>query len=191
MLGMMIFGSGNLMVVPLLVLLVADYFQLGRMEQVLITSAVPVMVLCLSVGFWAARLDRRHIISYRAVHAWNFVLMITVFLVASIAQWPALLWLGAVLLGSAHGGGNLGWNLGHNDFSGDADSAVYMATHVTLTGVRGLVMPVAAVAFLRWLELRHPGSGVYALILPLTLSLIGSLWFVYLHRKRRRLGFQP
>jgi MFS family permease len=191
MLGMMVFGGGNLMVVPLLVLIVADYFHLGRMDQVLITSSVPVLVLCLSVSFWAARLDQRHIISYRAIHAWNFVLMIGVFLVASIAQWPALLWLGAVLMGSAHGGGHLGWNLGHNDFAGDADSAIYMATHVTLTGVRGLVMPVAAVAFLRWLELRHPGAGVYALLLPFSLSLIGSLWFVHLHRQRRRLGLQP
>jgi hypothetical protein len=191
MAGMMVFGAGNLMVVPMLVILVADYFHLGRLEQVLITSSIPVLLLCFSVTFWAARLDQRHIISYRAIHAWNFVLMIAVFAAAAILHLPALLWLGAVLMGSAHGGGHLGWNLGHNDFTGDADSSLYMATHVSLTGVRGLVMPIAAVGFMQYLESLRPGLGVYGLLLPLTLSLAGSCWFVHLHRERRRLGLQP
>jgi hypothetical protein len=191
MAGMMVFGAGNLMVVPMLVILVADYFHLGRLEQVLITSSIPVLLLCFSVTFWAARLDQRHIISYRAIHAWNFVVMIAVFAAAAILHLPALLWLGAVLMGSAHGGGHLGWNLGHNDFTGDADSSLYMATHVSLTGVRGLVMPIAAVGFMQYLESLRPGLGVYGLLLPLTLSLAGSCWFVHLHRERRRLGLQP
>lgn len=191
MAGMMVFGSGNLMVVPMLVMLVSDHFRLRTLEQVMVTTSVPVLVMFFSVSFWAARLDRRHIISYRAIHAWNFVLMIVVFAWSAIAEAPALLWLGAVLLGSAHGGGNLGWNLGHNDFTGDADSSVYMATHVSLTGVRGLVMPIVGVGFLRYLESGQPGLGAYALLLPLTLTLAGTLWFVHLHRERRRLGLSP
>lgn len=191
MAGMMVFGSGNLMVLPMLVILVSDQFRLGRMEQVLVTSSIPVLALCLSVGFWAARLDRRHIISYRAVHAWTFVAMILAFAIASIAHLPVLLWLGAVLMGTALGGGQLGWNLGHHDFTSDADSSVYMATHVSLTGVRGLLMPVAAVAFLQTLESLQPGLGAYALLLPLALTLAGSCWFVHLHRRRRRQGLPP
>lgn len=191
MAGMMVFGSGNLMVVPMLVILVADYFRLGRMEQVLITTSVPVLVLCFSVAFWAARLDRRHIVSYRAMHGWNFVAMIATFAAAAILHVPALLWVGAVLMGSAHGGGHLGWNLGHNDFTGDADSSLYMATHVSLTGVRGLLMPVAGVAFMQYLESLRPGLGAYALLLPFALSLAGTLWFVQLQRERRRLGLTP
>lgn len=191
MAGMMVFGGGNLMVVPMLVLLLSDHFRLGRLEQVMIATSIPVMVTFVSVTFWAARLDKRHIVSYRAIHAWNFVLMITVFAWAAITQTPALLWLGAVLMGSAHGGGNLGWNLGHNDFTGDADSSLYMATHVSLTGVRGLLMPIAGVVFLRYLESLQPGLGAYALLLPLSLTLAGTLWFVHLHRERRRLGLSP
>lgn len=191
MAGMMVFGGGNLMVVPMLVLLLSDHFRLGRLEQVMIATSIPVMVTFVSVTFWAARLDKRHIVSYRAIHAWNFVLMITVFAWAAITQTPALLWLGAVLMGSAHGGGNLGWNLGHNDFTGDADSSLYMATHVSLTGVRGLLMPIAGVVFLRYLESLQPGLGAYALLLPLSLTLAGTLWFVHLHRERRRQGLSP
>jgi MFS family permease len=188
MAGMMVFGSGNLMVVPMLVMLVSDHFRLGPMEQVMITTSIPVGMMFVSVTLWAALLDRRHIVDYRAIHAWNFVLMNVVFAVAAIAHAPALLWLGAVLLGSAHGGGNVGWNLGHHDFSDDADSSVYMATHVSLTGVRGLVMPVAGVALLSYLESQQPGLGAWALLLPLALNLAGSIWFVHLHRERRRRG---
>lgn len=191
MIGMMVFGGGNLMVVPMLVILVADHFRLGRMEQVLITSSVPVMVLCFSVAFWAARLDRRHIISYRAVHSWSFVATGATFAAAAITQQAELLWLGAVLMGSALGGGHLGWNLGHNDFSGDADASLYMATHVSLTGVRGLVSPLIAVSFMQFLESLRPGLGAYGLLLPLTLTLAGALWFVHLHRQRRRQGLAP
>ena len=188
MAGMMVFGSGNLMVVPMLVMLVSDHFRLRPLEQVMITTSIPVGMMFISVTLWAALLDRRHIIDYRAIHAWNFVPRNVVFAAAAIAHAPALLWLGAVLLGSAHGGGNLGWNLGHHDFSADADSSVYMATHVSLTGVRGLIMPVAGIVFLRYLESRQPGLGAYALLLPLALNLSGSLWFVHLHRERRRRG---
>lgn len=188
MIGMMVFGGGNLMVLPMLVIQVVDYFQLGRMQQVLITSSLPVLVLCFTVTFWAARLDSRHIISYRVVHVWNFVAMEVVFGLAVATHQPALLWLGAALMGSALGGGQLGWNLGHNDFAGDADSSVYMATHVSLTGVRGLVMPVIGVAVVQWLEQLRPGLGAYAMVFPLALTLAGSLWFVHLYRERRRLG---
>jgi MFS family permease len=191
MAGMMVFGSGNLMVVPMLVMLVSDHFRLGTLEQVMVTTSIPVAVMFFSVTLWAAQLDRRHIIDYRAIHAWNFVLMNVVFAAAAIGHEPALLWLGAVLLGSAHGGGNVGWNLGHHDFSDDADSSVYMATHVSLTGVRGLIMPVAGVAFLRYLDSLQPGLGAYALLLPLALNLAGSIWFVHLHRERRRRGVSP
>jgi hypothetical protein len=52
-------------------------------------------------------------------------------------------------------------------------------------------MPIAAVGFMQYLESLRPGLGVYGLLLPLTLSLAGSCWFVHLHRERRRLGLQP
>ena len=186
MLGMMVFGSGNLMVVAMLVVLMNDQLGMDRLTQVLVASSLPILVLCLTVRSWARVLDRHHIISYRAVHSWTFVMANASFALAFIAGLPQLLWVGAVLLGSAWGGGHLGWNLGHNDFADDSDSSLYMATHVWLTGLRGLLMPVLGVVFIQFLELQAPGRGVYAMLLPFALTVAGWIWFMRLAAELRR-----
>jgi MFS family permease len=186
MLGMMVFGSGNLMIIAMLVILMNDYFTLPRLHQVMITSSLPLLVLFVTIAHWAKVLDRRHIFTYRAIHSWNFVSAHAVFAVAALANMPGLLWLGSLLLGSAYAGGHLGWNLGHNDFTSDADSSLYMAIHVSLTGLRGLFMPIVGVAFFQYLESVSPGHGAYAMLLPMALCLLGSFWFVYLHFDRAK-----
>jgi len=188
MLGMMVFGSGNLMIIAMLVVLMNDLFSLSRLAQVMISSSLPLLVLCLSIAYWAKLLDRHHIFTYRAIHSWNFVSAYVVFAIAAIARIPELLWLGSFLLGSAYAGGHLGWNLGHNDFTTDANSSLYMAIHVSLTGLRGLLMPIIGVAFIQYLESVFPGAGAYAMLLPLLLCFLGSCWFVYLHFDRQKSG---
>ena len=186
MIGMMVFGSGNLMIIALLVVSINEYFTISRLSQVLITSSLPLLVLFASIGAWARVLDRRHIFSYRAIHSWNFVAALGLFAIAIIVRQPLLLWPGSILLGSAYAGGHLGWNLGHNDFSDDSNSSLYMAIHVTLTGLRGLVMPLVGVGLFQTLESRHPGAGQWALVLPVSLATLGACWFVWLHHKRSR-----
>jgi len=186
MLAMMVFGSGNLMIIAMLVVLINEHFNLARLEQVMITSSIPLLFLCFSISLWAKLLARRHIFGYRAIHSWTFVCSYLVFAVAALAHVPLLLWLGSALLGAALAGGHLGWNLGHNDFSDDANSTLYMAIHVGLTGLRGLLMPLFGVAFYQYLESGEAGGGIYAILLPLGLSAAGSMRFVYLHVERKR-----
>ena len=73
--------------------------------------------------------------------------------------WVPLLWLGALLLGVAYAGANLGWNLGHNDFASVGRAQHYMGVHVTLTGVRGAIGPPAGILIYQWLESWRPGIG--------------------------------
>jgi len=184
--AMMIFGSGNLMVVPMLVVMLTERMHLAESHQVLVTSGLPLLVLCFAVPGWARLLDRWHIFSYRAVHSWTYVGSSAMFAAALIGNQPSLLWPAAVLLGLAVGGGQLGWNIGHNDFSSDAGAASYMAIHVSFTGLRGLVMPLAGVAFYQWLSGTWPAHSAYALLLPLALTTAGSITFVGLAVGRRR-----
>jgi MFS family permease len=186
MIGMMVFGSGNLMIVTLLVVLLNEHFNMGQMEQVMLTSSVPLFFLCFSIAHWAKLLAGRHIFGYRAIHSWTFVSAYVIYSIALLAHIPWLLWLGSALLGSALAGGHLGWNLGHNDFTDDTRSTLYMAIHVGLTGLRGLVMPLVGVAFYQYLQSVSPGSGIYSILLPLVLASLGSAWFVYLHLERTR-----
>jgi MFS family permease len=183
---MFLFGSGNLMVIGLLVVILTEQLAVPRMQQVLITTTIPLLALALLTPVWAKRLDRVHILDYRALHSWTFVITMALFVPGAIFGQVGLFWLGAVALGTAFAGGRLGWNLGHNDFASDAHSTLYMSIHVTLTGVRGLFAPLVGVGLYQWLESQEPGRGRFVLLFPFALTLAGALTFVTLARLRRR-----
>ena len=65
--------------------------------------------------------------------------------------------------------GNLGWTLGHNDFAPRGEETRYMALHVTLTGMRGLVAPPLTIALYHLLDNLRTGLGPAALLVPLLL----------------------
>ena len=177
-------GSGNLMFMAPLILVMNNNLGLPQVQQILISASLPTLLMPLLVPFWAGVFARRHVIAFRARLNWCFAAALAAFLGAAVTQWIPLLWLGSVLLGSGWAGGRLGWNLGHNDFAANDERATeYMGLHVTLTGVRGAVVPLIGVALYQALESRVPGSGVWSLLLPFTLSFCGALGFVVLARR--------
>jgi hypothetical protein len=182
--SMFVFGSGNLMLPALVLLVAAERLSLPALWQVALVSTVPLLMLPFAVGPWARFFDRVHIVEFRVVHAWSFVATSAVFFLAAMTASVALLCVGALLLGIGYAGGQLGWNLGHNDFSRPEQAALYMGVHTTLTGVRGLVAPVLGVLSYRALEWWQAGSGYWALLLPLILNLIGAFSFLSLQRQR-------
>jgi len=189
MVGMMVLGSGNLMLIPMLVVMLSEHLSAGQSQQVLVTASIPLLMLYVTVPYWAGQLDRRHIFGYRAIQSWTYVAANVLYASAMLSGSAWLLWPAAVALGLAYAGGHLGWNLGHNDFSSDANAGHYMAVHITLTGLRGLVMPLLGVGFYQWLSWSHPAAAPAALLLPVALTIMGSLMFVYLH-VRHQAGLQ-
>jgi MFS family permease len=186
MVSMMVFGSGNMMLLPMLVIMLNEYLVLSQFRQVVVTSSLPLFVLYFSVPYWARLLDQRHIFSYRAIHSWLFVVASALFATAIISRTAELLWPASIVLGSAYAGGHLGWNLGHNDFSNDANASHYMAIHVTLTGLRGVIMPFIGVGFYQYLAVHWADKAPYALLLPLGFTIAGSFSFVALHLEQKR-----
>ncbi len=186
MLTMFAFGSGNLMVIALLVVLLNEQFGFARFEQVLITTALPLVTLAIFTPIWARRLDAVHILDYRARQAWMFVITMLLFTLASITGIELLFWAGALSMGVSFAGGKLGWNLGHNDFASDDKSTLYMGIHVTLTGIRGLLAPLLGVGVYQFLEASGEGWGRFVLAFPFTLTLGGAITFVLLARLRRK-----
>lgn len=183
---MFVFGSGNLMVIALLVVILTEQLGVSRLVQVLVTTTIPLLALAAFTPAWARFLDRVHVLDYRALHSWMFVATMALFVPVAIFGQIWLFWLGAVLLGAAFAGGRLGWNLGHNDFASDARSTLYMSIHVTLTGIRGLIAPLIGVGLYQWLESVQPGRGRFVLLFPFMLTLAGAITFVVLARLRRR-----
>jgi hypothetical protein len=131
---------------------------------------------------WARFLDRHHVIVFRSVHAWVAVAGAVLLAAAVLAELPALLWPGALLMGISLSAGSLGWSLGHNDFAPRGEETRYMALHVTLTGLRGLLAPPAAILAYHGLRHMHAGVEAWVLVLPVALIVAGAWLFTAMRR---------
>lgn len=179
---MMLLGGGNLMVTAPLILVLTRHLGVPELEQVLITASLPMLLVPISVPFWARRLASMHVVAFRALNSRLFVAAHVAFCAGALLGAAPVIWLGAVLLGLGMGGGSLGWNLGHNDFAPPERVPEYLGLHVTLTGLRGLAAPLVGVGLYSALEHFTPGAGPYALILPAVLSSSGALGFNLMRR---------
>ena len=187
MLWMGVFGGGTLMLTAQLVLLFSERLHLSSGTQIGMLAVVPLITQPIFLPWWARLFDGSHIVRYRSRQGWAIVLASAAMCAGVFSAWLPLLWLGAVLLGAAQAGANLGWNLGHNDFASVGRAQHYMGVHVTLTGLRGGVAPPIGVLAYMGLEASHPGAGEFALLLPLAMTLAGALGF---NRMRRRADAQ-
>jgi hypothetical protein len=186
--AMSVFGAGLLSLMPLLVICLGDVLRLPALWQVLVTTAVPVMVVPFAIQPWARYLDLHRVLAFRAVHARVTVASVLLLAGAVLLHQPWLLAPGALLLGISTAAGSLGWTLGHNDFAPRGEETRYMALHVTLTGLRGLVAPPLVIAGYHALDTVRPGLGPYALLVPVLLVLLGARRFHRMHRAQAAAG---
>lgn len=180
-----VLGFGNLMLTPLLVIALKDQFGVGYVGSIMVTLAIPYLLMPLAIPLWARLLDRSHVVKFRSLHGWSFVFSTGAILLAVETHSLELMYVAAVLQGIAFGGGTLAWNLGHVDFAPPSRTSQYMAAHLTLNGIRGLIAPLFAVAAYEYLlkrghEMRTASAAV--LMLSLVLCVIGSAGFVVLRR---------
>lgn len=182
MINMFIFGLGNIMIIAPLAIVLQDRFALGYWPAILITSAIPDIVMPIAIPLWARLLNRCHVVRFRSIHAWSYVTASAGILIACVTGQAWLLFVTAALVGIADAGGVLAWNLGHHDFAKDHNASQYMGVHVTLTGIRGLIAPFLAVGIYELLERVQPGLGVWTFLPCLALNLTGAVGFAWMNR---------
>ena len=188
MLAMSLFGAGFLTLTPLMVICLADVLRASEFVQVAVTTAVPILTIPLAIRPWGRFLDRHHVIVFRSAHSKVGAVASLLLVLAVLLHLPLLLWPGALLLGVSLAAGSLGWTLGHNDFAPRGEETRYMALHVTLTGVRGLLAPPVGIATYYLLERWRDGAGAWALLLPLALVFAGAREFSAMRRLRESHG---
>jgi len=181
-------GFGNLMLHPILAIALTDQFDVGYQTGILITTVIPLVCLTLTISSWGRRLERMHVIEFRALHAWSFVVVSTLVLIGVAFHQIAFLYLAAVATGVGWGGGALAWNLGHQHFAPPNRDAEYMGVHITLTGIRGVIGPIVGVQL--YTVLSRYGWQQHALLLCfavcLLMNILGASGFVWLAAARRR-----
>jgi hypothetical protein len=183
MVWMGIFGGGTLMLTAQLVLVFSEQLHLKSALQIALLAVVPLITQPLFLPWWARLFDGSHVVRFRSRQGWAIVLASAAMCLGVFAASQPLLWLGAVLLGAAQAGANLGWNLGHNDFASMGRAQHYMGVHVTLTGVRGGLAPPAGVLVYMGLEAWQNGAGRFALLVPLLMTAAGALGFSRMQRR--------
>lgn len=192
-------GVSNMMVEGPLILLVSRELGAGYATSVALTLVVPLLLSMLTLPIWAVYLDRVHISEFRARHSWLWSLGQSLLFLGAHAGSLAWVAAGRVVLGVARGGGQLAWQLGHNDFAGPERAAHYMGLHVTLTGLRGAFAPfVGMLLYVGWRGTEVPvvgvslpawdGLGSGTMALAAALSALATLGFGALHRRIRREG---
>ena len=165
-----------MMVAAPLVLALRSSFDADNLVGIAAVSSVPIFMMPLAIPLWSQLLNKMHVIRFRAVHSWVFVLSNAMLAAAVLSGSMGLLWISAIVRGTGFAGGVLAWNLGHHDFAPVENSGAYMGTHVTLTGIRGLAAPMVGV--FGW----HLVGG-WVFLAPIVLAMTGGLGFAILAKR--------
>lgn len=178
---MSVFGFGNLMLAAPMTFVSTDELKLDYTAGIMINAIVPLLIMPLAIPLWARLMSRTHIIQFRSIHGWSFVLASVAVTLASYLHSIQLLYLGSALLGVGYAGGTLAWNLGHQDFASAERDAEYMAVHVTLNGIRGIFAPLAAWGLHQWLA--PLGYAPLVLVVCTVINTIGVLGFMSMRKQ--------
>jgi hypothetical protein len=152
----MVMGFGNLMMLPLRVIILADPrygFNKSPEFIAIVTAVIPPLMLFLFTPLWGRLFDRMNFYLLRTI--------INVFLLVSILFYflPGTTWgfvTGSILLGLGFSGGNIAWSLWVTKLASPDKVADYMSGHTFFTGLRSVVaplisVPLAAVLPMPWL----------------------------------------
>lgn len=173
---MSVFGFGNLMLSAPMTYVVTDELNMSYTAGIMINAIIPLAVMPFAIPLWSRFMSRTHIIEFRAVHGWSFVAASVAVTFASYFASAPLMYLASVLLGIGYAGGTLAWNLGHQDFASAERDADYMAVHVTLNGIRGILAPIAAWGLHQWLA--PLGQAPLVLVICTVINAVGVLGFL-------------
>jgi MFS family permease len=136
-----VLGIANLSIMPPFIKALDETFGLPYGSSIALTTAIPIGMMVIALPFWARFLTKVHVMQFRAIHSWFFVVAIGLTAVGMLWQALWVIYVSRVLIGFARGGGALAWSLGHHDFASRQMAPIYMGLHVTLTGIRGAIGP--------------------------------------------------
>jgi hypothetical protein len=177
-------GFSFMMFQPSLLYMVSTEMTDRKRDYLLATivvQVVPMIVTIFATQLWAPLFDRVHVVVFRVYQSIISVTAQAILFVGAI--WGlrfgseqtglAIIALGQFLVGISNGGGNLAWNLGHNDFAPPEKATTYMGVHVMLTGVRGCFAPFLG----SWLYLTAINRSVFLLsTLVCTVAMLGFMF---------------
>lgn len=178
-------GFGNLMIPSISVLILKDEFGLSYLPSIVAMTIIPRIVQACAIPMWAKLLNRAHVVRFRSIHSWTFVVAGAAFVLGAQLHSAEAIFIATALMGLGFGGGALAWNLGHTDFAPVSETSEYMAAHLTLNGLRGIIAPFVSVGLFELLRNHGFDAATIVYSIALLFSVLGAWGFVDL---RRRMG---
>ena len=126
-----------------------------------LTAVIPNLARLVMNPVWGWLFDRVNFFALRAALNMGFALGILTFFTSDSATG---LFLGAIVYGISTAGGDVAWSLWVTKLAPPGRVADYMSVHTFLTGIRGVIAPMAAFQLCQRFSLPTLGFGSAALI---------------------------
>lgn len=173
----MLMGFANLMMLPMRVDYLANpkyKLELSVGEIAFLTGVIPNAARLVLSPVWGWLFDRTNFFTLRVILNVGYALgILSFFASASIS---GLIW-GSVIFGISNAGGDVAWSLWVTKFAPADHVADYMSVHTCLTGVRGILAPIAAFHLVQRISVGSLGWFSAGLILLSSLLLIPEIKF--------------
>ena len=183
--SMFLFGLGNIMVGAPLLIILNDKFNVTYLLGISLTTVIPTALMATSAPLWSKIFDSMDVIQFRRIHCWCFLASTFLMLIGAYHESLQPFALALIFRGIGFGGGVIAWNLGHHDFATSENSTKLMSTHVTLTGIRGLIAPLVGVGLYEYATNNlNDLYGFWVFSTALAISSIGSAGF-FLQKTRK------
>jgi len=172
----MLMGFANLMMLPMRV----DYLASPKYgmdmtvgEIAFLVGVLPNAARLLLSPVWGWLFDRTNFFALRVILNLGYALGILSFFTSSSISG---LICGAVVFGISNAGGDVAWSLWVTKFAPPEHVADYMSVHTCLTGVRGILAPLAGFHLARQFPIETLGWVAAGLIVASCFVLLPELW---------------
>jgi len=180
----MIYGIGFLILVPVIPVFLVDNLKMDYSSTFLAKGVIAQLGLLIFSPVAGKFHDIKHpflFMTYAFGTLAIFPLLLFIsFYVNTINIAVIIVFAAYLIYGIAMSNINISWNLGSIYFAGEEDASMYQSVHVTLTGIRGILMPLLSLLIMRTLGI----SAVFVV------SFFALLTASFLSYKRFRVNIQ-
>ena len=161
-------GMANLMMRTVMVAILANELLTGidhfYFISIVLLDVLPRSLMIATLRRWGRLFDRIGVVRFRIANAVGWTLSLAAGAVAT--YWvahaerigPIVIPLAvggfavrSILQGVSFAGGSLAWHIGHLHFARPQEAEIYMGIFVSLTGLRGLIMPSVGILLYIWI----------------------------------------
>ena len=175
-------GFSTMIVEVILVMIIADVFEVGWFVGGSVLAAVPLLVAAPAGLLWARVFDRTDIFTARFYGAMTWALSRVILAVGVAYGSISLVIVSRAVSGAGMGCGQICWRLGHMAFAPPEQDSLYMGAHISLTGLRGIIAPFLGM-FLYHLSMPGP-QGVWLIVVTMACQALSAFAFLAMRKNQ-------